>query len=130
MWLKKASTILFLFIYLLSGMPAQQLAKLPVVFQHYQEHKAEDNNITILHFLAIHYLHGSPKDKDYERDMQLPFKSCGDGVASIAIAFVSGIVSVTIARPVEIAEKKNYVVLDQFVHSSYLASIWQPPKNC
>ena len=128
--MKKASAILFLTIYLLSTMAAQQLMKLPVVFQHYNEHKQEDKSISVLRFLAIHYLHGSPKDKDYDRDMQLPFKTSGDCVSSIAIAFVSLIVPFTINKPVEITEKKNYIVLDQYILSSYLASIWQPPKFC
>jgi hypothetical protein len=126
--LKKASAILFLSIYLLSTIAAQQLMKLPVVFQHYQEHKQEDKNISVLRFLSIHYLHGSPKDKDYDRDMQLPFKTSSDCISSIAIAFVSMMVPFTIAKPVEIIQKKNYIVLNQYIQSSYLASIWQPPK--
>jgi len=112
----------------MSTVAAQQLMKLPVVFQHFQEHKLEDKNISILHFLSIHYLHGSPKDKDYMRDMQLPFKTSGDCISSIAIAFVSIMVAFTIAKPAEIIEQKSYIVLNQYIQSTYLASIWQPPK--
>jgi hypothetical protein len=109
-------------------MAAKQLAKLPVVFQHFKEHQQEDKNITIARFLSIHYLHGSPKDKDYDRDMQLPFKTSHDCISSIAIVFVSIIAPFTISKPVEIIQKKNYIVLNQYIQSSYLASIWQPPK--
>jgi len=112
----------------MSTMAAQQLVKLPVVFQHFQEHKQEDKSISILQFLSIHYLHGSPKDKDYDRDMQLPFKTSGDCISSIAIAFVSIMVPITIAKPAEIIQQKNYIVLNQYIQSTYLASIWQPPK--
>lgn len=126
--MKKASAILFLSIYLLSTIAAKQLAKLPVVFQHFSEHKQEDKNISFLRFLSIHYLHGSPKDKDYDRDMQLPFKTSHDCISSIAIAFVSIMVPITIAKPVEIILPKSYFVLDQHIQSTYLASIWQPPK--
>jgi hypothetical protein len=62
--------------------------------------------------------------------MQLPFKTLGDGIASIAIPFVSFINPFTLTRPVEIIEKKNYVILDQTITPAYLASIWQPPKSC
>ena len=128
--MKKASAILFLTIYLSSTVAAQQLVKLPVVFQHYKEHKQWDNKIGFFQFLAIHYLHGSPKDADYDRDMQLPFKTSGDYVSTIAIAFVSLIVPVSInAKPVEIILDNNYIVKDQFVFSSYLANIWQPPRT-
>ncbi len=109
---------------------AQQLMKLPVVFQHFSEHKQLDSSISMLHFLSIHYLHGSPKDDDYDRDMELPFKKSGDCISSIVIAFVSLIVPFTITKPVEIAEKKDYIVLNQCLLSSYLANIWQPPKVC
>jgi hypothetical protein len=109
-------------------MAAKQLAKLPVVFQHFKEHQQEDKNISIARFLSIHYLHGSPKDKDYDRDMQLPFKTSHDCISSIAIVFVSIMAPFTISKPVEIIQKKNYIVLNQYIQSSYLASIWQPPK--
>ena len=104
--------------------------KLPVVFQHFSEHQQENKPISFTQFLALHYLHDSPKDKDYERDRQLPFKTTGDYISCIAIAFVSLIAPFTISKPVEIQEKKIYFVLNQVITSSYLASIWQPPKYC
>jgi hypothetical protein len=49
--------------------------KLPVVFQHFQEHLRMGRKISFGEFLAEHYLHDDPKDPDYARDMQLPFKT-------------------------------------------------------
>ena len=126
--LKKTAAILFLSIYLLSTLALQELLKLPVVFQHYSEHQQEDKTISFARFLAIHYLHGSPRDKDYDRDMQLPFKTMGNGIASIAIPFVSFITAFILTRPVEVIKKKNYVILEQSILPSYPASIWQPPR--
>jgi hypothetical protein len=128
--LKKTSAILLLSIYLFSTTEIHQLLKVPVVFQHYREHQAEDNDISVLRFLSIHYLHGSPRDKDYERDMELPFKSSGDCTASISIAFVSLEAPFSITKPIEIPEKKVFFVPDQFIPTTYLASIWQPPRFC
>lgn len=127
---KKTSAILFLSIYLLSTTAAKQLMKLPVMFQHFSEHQQTNNPVSFTSFLATHYLHSSPKDKDYERDQQLPFKTAGDCISCIAIAFVSLITPITISKPAEIQGKKNFIVLNQVITSSYLASIWQPPKNC
>lgn len=106
------------------------MLKLPIVFQHFKEHKKEDNNISLLHFLAMHYLHGSPKDKDYDRDMKLPFKTSGDCISAIATAFVPLMAPFSITRPIEIPEKKKFILQDQFTLSSYLSNIWQPPKSC
>ena len=76
--LKKLVTIFVFAVYLFSVTEAHQLLKLPVIFQHYAEHKTENDKISFLEFLAMHYLHGSPNDKDRDRDMQLPFKTSGD----------------------------------------------------
>lgn len=128
--LKKTFAILFLSIYLFSTTEIHQLLKLPVVFQHYREHQAEEKDISILRFLANHYLHGSPKDKDNKRDMELPFKTSGDCITSFSIAFVSLIAPFSIAKPIEIPEKKIFFIPDQFFYTTYPASIWQPPKYC
>ena len=128
--MKKITAIFFFTVYLLSTTEAHQLLKLPVIFEHYSEHKQEDKNITALEFLAIHYLHGSPKDKDYDKDMQLPFKTSGDCISSVSPAFVPLIMQHSVLEPIEISTKKIFFQKDQFILSSYLANIWQPPKSC
>ncbi len=124
----KATAILFLTIYLLSSTEAQQFLKLPAAFQHFQAHQKENNNLTVVHFLAIHYLHGSPNDKDHEEDMKLPFKTCCDCISSIVPAFIPVGIQLSTAKFIEIPAIKNYLSQDQFIISSYPASIWQPPK--
>ena len=104
--------------------------KLPKIFEHFAEHKLEDKNISFFQFLAIHYMHGSPKDKDYDKDMQLPFKTCCDCAAAVNTGYVPMLANFSLAKPIEISEKKNYFLQDQFLLSSYLAAIWQPPKSC
>jgi len=127
---KKITAIFFLAVYLFSTTEANQLLKLPVIFQHFQEHKQENKNITFLDFLAMHYLHGSPKDEDYDRDMQLPFKTSDNIISSITTAFVPLIGQFSIARQIKISEKKKYVTQNQFILSSCLSKIWHPPKSC
>ncbi|HWB26777.1 MAG TPA: hypothetical protein VG738_14940 [Chitinophagaceae bacterium] len=127
--LKKITAIFFFAVYLLSSTEAHQLFKLPVVFQHFAEHKKENRNISFLQFLDMHYMHGSPMDKDHDRDMQLPFKTTGDCIA-IAPVFVPLTAQVSIMAPVKISGKKNYVIKHQCLLSAYLSAIWQPPKSC
>jgi hypothetical protein len=127
--LKNYITILFLAVYLFSVTEAHQLLKLPVVFQHFSEHQQEDKNISLLQFLAMHYLHGSPKDKDYDRDMQLPFKTAGDCLATFAPAFVPVTVELNLEQPVITLQQANILKPDQFISSTYLSNIWQPPKS-
>lgn len=127
--LKKATAILFLCIYLFSTTEAYQLLKLPVVFQHYQEHKKESRSITFLEFLDMHYMHGSPRDADYARDMQLPFKSSGDFVSNFTItAFVPVVLEFTILKPTVLLEKNTFAPQENFILTGYSCNIWQPPK--
>lgn len=107
-----------------------QLLKLPNVFQHFAEHSIENKTISFLQFLAIHYLHGSPKDKDYDRDMQLPFKTSNTCISTISPAFIPLMPEFSIAKPLVLPDKKKNFLIDQLAISSYLSSIWQPPKSC
>jgi hypothetical protein len=128
--LKKTAAIFFFAVYLLSTTEVYQLLKLPVIFQHYAEHKKEDKSISFFEFLSMHYMHGSPTDKDYNRDMQLPFKTSVDCVSSGAPAFMPSLTEFSIARPFETTHKSESISGDGFLLSSYIASIWQPPKFC
>ncbi len=121
---------MFLTIYVLSTSVAAQLIKLPVVFKHFSEHQMEDKGISALRFLAIHYLHGSPKDKDYERDMELPFKAPSVCVASVMADFVPLAIQLLIQKPIEMSKTAFSGYSDQFILSSEVDSIWQPPKSC
>jgi len=51
-----------------------QLAKLPVLYHHFAEHKALNSRLSFSHFLWMHYLERDTNDHDDDRDMQLPFK--------------------------------------------------------
>jgi len=69
-------------------------------------------------------------DDDYDRDMQLPFKSSADCVAVMSTVYVSAMETFTIARPVSIVLNKTFIAIEKSLFSSYLSNIWQPPKNC
>ena len=127
--LKKLLTIFLLIMYLFSTTEAHQLLKLPVVFEHYAEHKTENSNISFLEFLDMHYMHGNPNDKDRDRDMQLPFKT-SDYCACAVTAFVSLIQQISIGNPDKIINLQYRIPKNDFINSSYLSNIWQPPKSC
>lgn len=73
--MRKPVAITFLLIYLAAVIQIEQLAKIPVLMQHYREHIRMEGKITFLAFLQEHYLHDDIADPDYARDMQLPFKT-------------------------------------------------------
>lgn len=127
--LKRPIAILFLAAYLLSTTEVHQLLKLPVVFQHYTEHKKADHSISFLAFLSMHYIQEDPGDGDYERDMKLPFKTCHSCMTANITASVPAQVQLSIEKPARVIRKNRIIPRNQFIHSSYLSNIWQPPRQ-
>lgn len=101
-----------------------------MIFKHFVEHRQLDKSISFLKFLDLHYMHGSPKDKDYRKDMQLPFKSSGDFVYVLTSEFVPSNQSLCVAAPVIVVTEKKLAMDHNELFPSYLANIWQPPKSC
>jgi hypothetical protein len=102
---------------------------LPELFQHYIEHKAENPSLSFLTFLDLHYLHGSPKDADYTRDMELPFKAYIYPPMALAV-FTIPVPPVHTLEKIVPREKKQKLfpgISDYTYH--YASSIWQPPRN-
>lgn len=73
--MKKLISIFFVVIYLFSFTVAKEIIKLPDFISHFKEHSAANKEITLVDFILLHYLNGSGKDKDYQEDMKLPFKT-------------------------------------------------------
>ena len=57
--------------------------KLPVLFEHFHEHRLEDPSLSFFSFLKMHY-EKIVIDDDFQRDQQLPFRDadCGALVAA------------------------------------------------
>jgi hypothetical protein len=123
--LRKAITILFLSIYLLSATEISQLLKLPKLIEHVKAHQ-----LSLWDFFCIHYGQGNVIDADYNEDMKLPFKTENNTVALTSSAYYPLLSTVSIIVPTEFTEKNSYVVMEQFIQSRYLSNIWQPPKAC
>ncbi len=126
--LKKIISIFFLAVYLLSTTQLSELLKLPVLVQHYMEHKQENKDLSFLGFLEIHYAHGSPKDADYDKDMKLPFKTITNSNIA-AISFCTPIPNYKQAPVIYFKNSKQQFSDYSFTCSSaFLSSIWQPPR--
>ncbi|HNA01338.1 MAG TPA: hypothetical protein PLN49_10775 [Ferruginibacter sp.] len=103
-----------------------QLFKVPALVQHYYEHKAENNDISLADFIVLHYFSNAPRDKDYDRDMQLPFKMT-DCLSSSALT-VPPVISYSAERPDFFIKRSYPAVKNNSILPSHSAKIWQPPK--
>lgn len=128
--LKRFLSILILAIYLVSATEMQQLLKLPVLLEHYTEHKQLDNKMSLWQFLCMHYANGNEKDADYDKDMKLPFKTHTETVN--LLLFFGDTPSFFVTPHVyEYALPRQFVHRpDEFFDAAYAAAIWQPPRAC
>jgi hypothetical protein len=104
------------------------MLKLPVLVQHFKEHRAENSNITFTEFIVLHYFSGNPKDKDYNRDQQLPFRT-NDVVLLTSTVVVPGQVVFDFAPPPHNEVMYSLFYIKQLT-PKHSFGVWQPPKAC
>ncbi len=127
--LRKAVAIILLSLQLLTGTELCQLFKVPVLFEHYSEHRGGNEQLSFFSFLREHYLNGNKQDPDYLRDMQLPFKTnTGALIVSHSISIpVPGITLIPSAPDTESKQQYPFVQYT-WLPSSPINSIFQPPR--
>ena len=106
-----------------------QLLKIPLLAEHFIEHKQEDRQLTLWQFLYIHYAMGDVHDADYDKDMKLPFKTHDNCVASIINVYLPS-QKVVITKPIQFIKNQHYKTQEPFLQSTFLSNIWQPPRIC
>lgn len=71
--LKRIAAISLLFFYLISFTEFSEVLRLPLLVEHYTEHKSKVNDLSFWRFLVMHYETDVAHD---DTDMSLPFKGC------------------------------------------------------
>ena len=115
-------------LYTFGATEAYQLLKLPILVQHFFQHKQEDKHLSFWAFLNMHYAEKTVIDADYQQDMQLPFKTNdADICMSASISFPAPffifetISAPTVQQIFPTTNEQMYVYLNQ-------TDIFQPPK--
>lgn len=112
---------------MISSTELSQLLRIPLLVEHFIEHNQEGNRISIADFFHMHYLEKDHMDADYDKDMQLPFKSI-DGNNLLVMAFIPYGASLIKPKP-PLTRSNNFdPYATPFINDAHLSSIWQPPK--
>jgi hypothetical protein len=72
---KKKAAYIFLAIYLIGATELHQLLKMPLLLEHYKEHKLDNGNLSLISFIYQHYVGDDGNANDDQKDQNLPFKS-------------------------------------------------------
>lgn len=126
--MQKAFTYLILFCIILSSTEFHEVLRLPLLWEHFTEHKSENDSLSFLTFLEQHYAHSHSSESDDSEDHNLPFKShdCNTVLKfSNKYKDVDPITSPTFgvfhhSTPLDLAQ----------LPSGYSGAIWQPPQVC
>ena len=120
---------MFLSLYLFSATGFNELFKINALVQHFYETQKNDNTVTFLHFLTMHYITDDLNDKDNDRDNQLPFKSTETVLSNISLTYIPGQYISSLASQSFIINKKDFLTIkDLFIFTNYHTLIWHPPE--
>lgn len=112
---------------MLSTTELYQLLKLPVLIEHYHEHKAQNEEMSFIDFLSLHYNQAFDHDN---QDHKLPFKSHDSNICASLVAFVPSPFVIILTKPINFEERKISVFKPSYFSFSIVNPIWQPPKSC
>ncbi|WP_295767233.1 hypothetical protein [uncultured Mucilaginibacter sp.] len=102
-----------------------QLLKLPVLFEHFAEHKERDKSVSFATFISMHYWGNDLNDNDDDRDMQLPFKKLD--VHPTHVLFLPTVRTVLNLTPEKHILTNYPVYQHQYFPNPALASPFRPP---
>jgi len=122
-------SIFFIVVTLASSTELGQLLRLPILFWHFHEHQAKDNDMTFVDFLKLHYETADSKKEFDPKDSSLPFKSCQCAVMAHFVAMPPTLIDIP-QKPIFSFSNATPLGKDLASYSSYLSNIWQPPKSC
>lgn len=126
--MKRLITLILFAVYLISGTGLRELAKLPVLIQHFYEHRLLNSHITFSEYITDHYNNIPHTDNDEERDNQLPFKRVDSNTSLSPVMPAS--YAVDLRKPVlPLVAGKKFPRDHHFIPSALISKIWQPPKS-
>jgi hypothetical protein len=126
---KRLAGILIISVYMLSFAEVHNLLQIPILVQHFKEHKKEDPSINFWAFIKLHYEGPIVVDDDYDRDRQLPFQStdCCTVISVAGICECPQLSHMEIIVPVESPRQFSPYKEANKPHFTPIA-VFQPPR--
>jgi hypothetical protein len=99
------------------------MLRLPILLEHYSQHKQKVSDISFWDFLVMHYKSNVAHDSD---DNQLPFKDPGHSFTAPTLALL---IHKMVLKETVILTKTDYsfTYSETFI-ASHLSDIFQPPR--
>ncbi|OYW20175.1 MAG: hypothetical protein B7Z54_01845 [Sphingobacteriales bacterium 12-47-4] len=125
--MRKGTAAILLTVFMLSHTELHQLVKIPVLLDHFREHKLEDPGLGFYAFLRMHY-EKIVIDDDYQRDQQLPFRDVDCGIVNATATDIPPqLIRIERQSLSEYAIQFHPKRIISYTHL-HLADIFQPPR--
>lgn len=119
----KSTSIGLVLFYLVSFTEFREILRLPILVQHYAEHKTQVEEMSFLEFLSMHYSTDQPHD---DQDMRLPFKDCSHSFGGQTLVIpIQKIVLADLSEKICLVHQSHYL---QHKPQLRAVDIFQPPK--
>jgi hypothetical protein len=113
-----------LILYINSYTELHEALRLPLLLEHYAEHRQQVKDMTFLEFLTMHYKTDVAHD---DQDNRMPFKDRAHSFTAPVMALPLQKIMLKEATPLtEISHSSTYT---EAYFSSHLSEIFQPPRH-
>ena len=99
------------------------MLRLPILFEHFSQHKKLTGDISFWEFLKMHYKSDVPHDSD---DNELPFKDAGHSFTAPTLALP--IHKIVLKETIAVVKHSHSFVYRETFFGSHLSDIFQPPR--
>ncbi len=104
-----------------------QILKVPILVQHFMEHRSIDPGTTFWAFIREHYQGKFELDEDYQRDNQLPFRTVNIVSNAVVIFDPPHVIEVPVSLPP--VKQEFPLVNDNNNPITSPQDIFQPPRQ-
>ncbi len=125
--MRKKLTILLISLHLLGNTEAGQLFKIPLLLEHYSQHKKVNQSLGFIDFFVMHYGGDDGTDADNDQDQQLPCHNIHQNTVCITYSPMLTVVS---DNDIYLWETRSYrSLLSGPIPEIPLPVVLQPPRQ-
>lgn len=128
--LNRVAACLLLLVYVTSAVTTRELLKLPLLAEHFHDHKSANVNTSLYSFLVFHYLYEKDMDNDAEKDRKLPFKSIENNATPNVVSLKPPVQHYNLSGKQRLVNLNFHILDDRLAPSLFCNAVWHPPRGC
>jgi hypothetical protein len=108
-----------------AGYLPAELIKMGNLFQHFMEHRRKGSEISLSHFIRLHYFDAQHQASDPQKHASLPLQQSGH---LMSVVFQSPVETIFIGYACAVFPHSHGLYMDPSLPSGNPAAVFQPPR--